>query len=158
DGGDGGGTTTTSKSQSRGDADLRNEYGLPELDYELEKTLNVFQWTDYWPQGTVEKFEKAYGVKVNVSNYASNEEMFNKLKAGGTGQYDLIFPSDYMINILVKQGMIRKLDTGKIPNLENLAEKFSDTPYDPNPGTYSAPYQWGTSGIAYNANMLGEDE
>ncbi|MFC4550275.1 MULTISPECIES: polyamine ABC transporter substrate-binding protein [Halorussus] len=154
-----GGTTTAASdgTTTAASSDPRQKYNLKELDYKLENQLNIFQWGDYWPDGTVQDFEKAYGVKVNVSNYASNEEMFNKLKAGGTAQYDLIFPSDYMINVLVKQGMIQKLDKKKIPNYGNLSKKFTDTPYDPDPGTYSAPYQWGTSGIGYNKEMLGGD-
>jgi len=168
-GGDGGGqgsTTTTTGGGGDGDGDgtttagssnPREKYGLKELDYELENQLNIFQWGDYWPDGTVQDFEKAFGVSVNVSNYASNEEMFNKLKAGGTSQYDLIFPSDYMINVLQSQGMIRQIDKKKIPNLGNLSDKFSGTPYDPDPGLYSVAYQWGTSGIGYNANMVGEN-
>ncbi|UPV75405.1 spermidine/putrescine ABC transporter substrate-binding protein [Halorussus limi] len=159
-GGDGGGqatTTTASDTTTAASKNPREKYGLKELDYELEDKLNIFQWGDYWPDGTVQDFEKTYGVKVNVSNYASNEEMFNKLKAGGLKQYDLVFPSDYMINVLVDQGMLQKLDKSKIPNYGNLGSKFTDTPYDPDPGTYSAPYQWGTSGIGYNKEMLGSD-
>lgn len=165
DGGDGGDdTTTTTESQddggeSRGDASVREEYGLPELDYEIEDTLNVFQWTAYWPEGTVETFEQAYGVDVNVSNYASNEEAFNKLKAGGTGQFDLVFPSDYMVSIMIEQGMLQPLDLGKIPHWENLADRFVDeAPYDSGDERYSAPYFWGTSGVAWNSNMIGEIE
>lgn len=165
-GGDGQGTTTTSGgttttasdgTTTAGSSDPREKYGLAELDYELEDQLNIFQWADYWPDGTVQDFEQAYGVSVNVSNYASNEEMFNKLKAGGTGQYDLIFPSDYMINVLVEQGMVQQIDEGKIPNIDNLSDQFTGTPYDPDPGTHSVPYQWGTSGIGYNTNMLEGD-
>lgn len=152
------GTTTEAASgtTTEGSGDPREEYGLEELDYELEDQLNVFQWGDYWPDGTVQDFEEAYGVTVNVSNYASNEEMFNKLQAGGTGQYDLIFPSDYMINVLVEQDMLQQLDLNKIPNHGNLGDQFSDTPYDPGSEVYSAAYQWGTSGIAYNTEMIGE--
>ncbi|NHN60311.1 MULTISPECIES: spermidine/putrescine ABC transporter substrate-binding protein [Halorussus] len=150
-------TTAGSDTTTAGSSNPREKYGLQELDYELENQLNIFQWGDYWPDGTVQDFEQAYGVKVNVSNYASNEEMFNKLKAGGTSQYDLIFPSDYMINVLVSQDMVQQIDEAKIPNLGNLSDQFTGTPYDPDPGLYSVPYQWGTSGIAYNANMLGGD-
>ncbi|WP_458189871.1 extracellular solute-binding protein [Haladaptatus sp. NG-WS-4] len=157
---DSSGSTTTTAGTSgttAGSANPKQKYDLKKPGYELENQLNIFQWGDYWPDGTVQDFEKAYGVKVNVSNFASNEEMFNKLKAGGTNQYDLIFPSDYMINVLVKQGMIRKLNKKKIPNYSNLGQKFTDTPYDPNPGIYSAPYQWGTSGIGYNKEMVGKN-
>jgi spermidine/putrescine transport system substrate-binding protein len=147
-----GGTTTS--SGSRGDASVREEYGLPELDYELEDQLNVFQWTDYWPQGTVEIFENAYGVDVNVANYASNEEMFNKLNAGGTGQYDVIFPSDYMVNIMISQEMLQPLDLQKLTHWDNLEDQWVDTaPYDSGDERYSAPYQWGTSGIGWNTDV-----
>jgi spermidine/putrescine transport system substrate-binding protein len=154
-GGDSGGAgTTTSKTEPVGNETLRNEYGLALPDYELEDELNVFQWTDYWPTGTVEKFEEAYDVKVNVANYASNEEMFNKLKAGGTGQFDLLFPSDYMVNILVDQGMIQPLDLKKLSHWDNLEQKWVEqAPYDPSEKRYSAPYQWGTSGIGYNKDV-----
>jgi spermidine/putrescine transport system substrate-binding protein len=154
DGSSGSGTTTTSKTGVVGNETLRNEYGLELPDYELEDTLNVFQWTDYWPTGTVEKFEEAYDVTVNVANYASNEEMFNKLKAGGTGQFDLLFPSDYMVNILVNQGMIQPLDLDMLSDWDNLEQKWVDqAPYDPGQDRYSAPYQWGTSGIGYNKDV-----
>ena len=161
-GGDGGSDTDTPTSSSRGDASVREEYGLPELDYELEEELTVFQWADYWPLSedfnTIQVFEDAYGVSVNVSNYASNEEMFNKLKAGGSGQFDLLFPSDYMVNILADQGMIQPLNLDMIPNWSNLETKWRDeAPYDPGSERYSAPYFWGTSGVAWNANMLPED-
>ena len=162
DGGSGdndGDTTTTTQQQTsqadRGDASVREEYGLPELDYALQDQLNVFQWTDYWPSGTVEIFEKAYGVTVNVSNYASNEEAFNKLKAGGTGQFDLVFPSDYMVSIMIDQGMIQPLDLDKLPHWENLEPMWKDeAPYDTGDQRYSAPYFWGTSGVSWNSNMV----
>lgn len=120
---------------------------------ELENKLSIFQWTDYWPDGFISGFEEETGVNVSVSNFASNEEMFNALKAGGTGQYDLIFPSDYMVNVMVDQEMIRPLNLDAIPNFSNLSGRFEEAPYDPGEERYSAPYQWGTSGIAYNENM-----
>lgn len=160
DGGDGGDGTTTgdgSSGTTEGGAEsIREEYDLAELDYELEDELNIFQWSDYWGEDIVPNFEEVYGVTVNVSNFASNEEMFNKLQAGGTGQYDLVFPSDYMIGTMAEQDVIQQLDMEKIPNAENVASKFADPPYDP--GTYSVPYQWGTSGIGWNANVLADAE
>ncbi|MFC4438980.1 MULTISPECIES: polyamine ABC transporter substrate-binding protein [Natrialbaceae] len=123
---------------------------------ELEDSLSVFQWGDYWPDGFVQSFEDEHDVDVSVSNFASNEEMFNSLQAGGTDQYDLIFPSDYMVNVLHEQDMIQPLDLDAIPNFENLSEMFRDAPYDPGEERHSAPYQWGTSGIGWNENMIGE--
>lgn len=154
DGDDDGGGGAAAGNESR-----REELGLPETDYELEGTLNVFQWADYWPSDTVKLFEDAYGVEVNVSNYASNEEMFNKLKAGGSGQFDVIFPSDYMVNVLTDQEMVQPLDLAKIPHWDNLEDYWKNTaPYDPGDDKrYSAPYFWGTSGIAWNTDMFGDD-
>lgn len=126
-------------------------------DNDLEDELAIFQWGDYWPDDFVSNFEDAYGVDVTVSNYASNEEMFSTLQAGGTGQYDLIFPSDYMVTILHDQGMIQPLDMDRLPNWGNLMGTFEEAPYDPGEERYSAPYQWGTSGIAWHDEMLGED-
>lgn len=159
--GDDGTTTSTATPEDRGDPAVREEYGLPELNYPLEDQLNVFQWSDYWPLNenfdTVGVFEQAYGVEVNVSNYASNEEMFNKLKAGGSGQFDLAFPSDYMVNILADQEMVQPLTLDKLPHWENLETKWvEEAPYDPGSERYSAPYFWGTSGIGWNENMLPE--
>ncbi|MFB6125537.1 MAG: spermidine/putrescine ABC transporter substrate-binding protein, partial [Halanaeroarchaeum sp.] len=154
-------TTKAGGDQTTVDADeetLREKYGLAELDYDLEDSLNVFQWSDYWPKEIVPTFEKVYGVDVTVANFASNEEMFNKLKAGGTGQYDVVFPSDYMINIMSQQDVIQRLDMDKLPNYDTLGEKFTDPPYDPDPGTWSAPYQWGTSGIGWTSALLGDVE
>jgi spermidine/putrescine transport system substrate-binding protein len=153
--------TNTATPEDRGDPSVREEYGLPELNYPLEEQLNVFQWSAYWPLNddfnTINVFEDAYGVEVNVSNYASNEEMFNKLKAGGTGQFDVAFPSDYMVNIMASQDMVQPLDLAKLPHWQNLEDNWVDTaPYDPGSERYSAPYFWGTSGIAWNENMLPE--
>ncbi|WP_280535379.1 extracellular solute-binding protein [Halopenitus sp. POP-27] len=123
---------------------------------EIEDELAVFQWTDYWHDGFISGFEEEYDVSVSVSNYGSNEEMFNALQAGGTGQYDVIFPSDYMVNVLHDQEMIQPLDLDALSNFENLSDQFRNAPYDPGEQRFSAPYQWGTSGIAYNENMVGD--
>ncbi|MFB6219822.1 MAG: spermidine/putrescine ABC transporter substrate-binding protein [Halolamina sp.] len=152
--GGGGGSTETAYP---GNATRRENLGLPELDYDIEDSLNVFQWADYWPTGTVEKFEDAYDVSVNVSNYASNEEMFNKLKAGGSSQFDVIFPSDYMVSVLSSQDMIQPLNLDRIPHWDNLEQYWIDNaPYDPGEDRYSAPYFWGTSGVAWNENMFAD--
>ena len=127
-------------------------------DGEIEDELRVFQWGDYWPDGFVSGFEEEYYVSVSVSIYSSNEEMFNALNAGGTGQYDLIFPSDYMVNVLNEQDMIQPLNLDALSNFGNLSEMFREAPYDPGEERYSVPYQWGTSGIAYNEEMVGDIE
>ncbi|MFC6718651.1 PotD/PotF family extracellular solute-binding protein [Natrialbaceae archaeon GCM10025810] len=127
-------------------------------DGELEESLNIFQWGDYWPDGFVQGFEDEYDVDVNVSNYSSNEEMFNKLRGGDLDQYDLLFPSDYMVNVMHEQDMISPLDVDSLENFGNLADQFEEAPYDPGDERYSVPYQWGTSGIGWNEEVTGEIE
>ena len=95
-------------------------------------TLSFFTWSDYIDPKIIPAFEKKFGVKVNVSLYDTNEEMLAKLKAGGKGQYDLIVPSDYIVPVLIRQGLLRKLEVSKIPNLKNLDPLFRSTPADPN--------------------------
>lgn len=142
---------------SGGNNSTREEFGLPELNYDVGGTLNVFQWTDYWPSSAMNAFQNAYGVNVNVSNFSSNPEMFNKLQAGGSGQFDVVFPTQNMYNILVGQDLIQELDIDKISTWENLGDRWKDSPsYEPDSGRYSVPYQWGTSGIAWNTNMIGD--
>lgn len=153
----GGGNGSGNGSSSGGDASFRKKKGFPEIDYTLENTLNVFQWTDYWPSETVKEFEKAYGVTVNISNFASNEEMFNKLKAGGTGQFDVIFLTQNMLRILSSQNLIQPLDLKKISTWDNLSKEWQkDQPYDPGNERYSVPYQWGTSGIGWHTDMVSD--
>lgn len=143
----------------KGDADLREELDLPELEYlgDVEDKLNVLQWANYFPEDFIPNFETAFGVTVNVTNIASNEELYNKLKAGGTGQYDLIFPTDHMLNTMARQEMIQPLDLDKIPNYDNLNEEYQDPDFDPDPGTFAAPWQTGNNGIGYSEEVLGED-
>jgi len=149
-----GGGGGNSGGASGGNKTLRDQYGLQEPNSELESTLNIFQWTDYWPSGFVKIFEDAYGVKVNVTNFASNEEMFNKIKAGGKGQFDLTFPSDYMVDIMTSQDYLEPLDLSKIPNWDNLEPRWiNQAPYDPGSKRHSVPYQWGTSGVGWNTDM-----
>lgn len=146
---------SSSDIPSGGDASVREQYNLPELDYEPENTLNVFQWTGYWPTETIKNFERAYRVNVRISNFASNEQMFNKLRAGGSGQYDVIFPTQNMLFILESQDLIQPLNKKKIPTWDNLAKEWRGSqPYDPGQKRYSMPCLWGTSGVGWNTNMV----
>ncbi|TCJ14877.1 extracellular solute-binding protein [Rubrobacter taiwanensis] len=119
-------------------------------------TLNLYNWSDYVAETTIPGFEEEFGVRVVQDFYASNEELLAKLQAGGTG-YDVIVPSDYMVEIMAKSGVIQELDMAKIPNFENVGENFRGLPYDPE-NRYSVPYQWGTTGILYDREEVGEVE
>ncbi len=119
-----------------------------------EKALNLYNWSDYVSPSTIPGFEKKTGIEVTQDFFSSNEELLAKLQAGGTG-YDVIVPSDYMVTIMVKSGVIRELDFSGIPNFGNLCEQFRNLPYD-SQSKYSVPYQWGTTGILYNKKEVGE--
>ena len=116
--------------------------------------LNVYNWGEYISDGSDglldvnTEFTNLTGIKVNYSTYATNEELYAKLKGGGTN-YDIIIPSDYMIARMIKEGMLQKLDYENIPNFENIMPKFKGNLYDPS-DEYSVPYTWGTVGIIYD--------
>jgi spermidine/putrescine transport system substrate-binding protein len=116
---------------------------------EPEQTLYIYNWTYYTPDSVIEKFEEEYGVQVQYDEFASNEDMYAKIQAGGSG-YDLVFPSGDYVAIMIKQGMLERIDRSQLSNLGNIdplvLEKAS---YDPGM-EYSVPYYWGASGIAVN--------
>lgn len=119
---------------------------------EKPKTLNLFCWSEYVPQSVIEAFEKESGIKVAVENYASNEEMLAKLLAR-PGTYDLIQPSEYMVEALKNDGLLEKLDKTKIPNLVNLEPAFTGLSYDP-ANDYSVPWMAGSVGIVVNKEKI----
>ncbi|MCE9609408.1 MAG: spermidine/putrescine ABC transporter substrate-binding protein [Chthoniobacter sp.] len=100
------------------------------------------------PQEVIDGFAKETGIKVNVENYASNEEMLSKLLAGGS-KYDLVQPSEYTVESLIKAEKLEPLTAENIPNLKNLDPKFAKMPHDPE-GKYSVPWMAGTVGIVVN--------
>ena len=115
-------------------------------------TLHLFTWSDYTEETVVRQFEGRFGVKVVTDTYGSNEELLAKLQGGAAG-YDVIVPSDYMVSILVKQGLLSELDPTKIPNLAHVYKHLKGLYYDPK-NAYSVPYLWGTTGIGYNADLV----
>ena len=114
-------------------------------------TLKLYNWGEYMGQDLISNFEKQFGVKVILEYFDSNEMMYTKLQAGDA--YDVLVPSDYMIERLVAEDMLQELDIEKIPNIVNLAEGVRSLPYDP-ANTYSVPYFWGSVGIVYNHNNV----
>jgi spermidine/putrescine transport system substrate-binding protein len=116
------------------------------------ETLNVFCWSEYVPQSVTESFTKETGVTVNVENYDSNEKMLAKLLAGGA-KYDLIQPSEYVVESLIKQGRLEQLDRARLPNLANLDPKFTNMPHDPG-NRFSIPWMAGSVGIVVNTGKI----
>ena len=122
-------------------------------------SINVYNWGAYIATGADEvtidvnaEFEKLTGIKVNYTNYATNEELYAKLKGGGT-TYDVIIPSDYMISKMIKEKLIQPLDMENIPNFRYIMDNYRNLAYDPE-NAYSVPYTWGTVGIIYNAEEI----
>jgi len=118
----------------------------------LDRELYLFNWDRYIDPQILKDFEKEFGVRVIEDHYASNEDLLAKLQAGGAG-YDVAVPSDYMVRIMVRQGLLAKLDHANLPNLRNLGSRFRAPPYDPQL-QFSVPYLWGTSGIGYLAKRV----
>lgn len=133
-----------------------------EFDRSLEgTTLTVYNWGEYMPlgeDGTMDvnkEFERITGIKVKYLNYVSNETMYSQLKSGGVS-YDIIIPSDYMIERLINEDMLTKIDTSKISNYDLIDEKYKGLYFDENE-EYSIPYNVGMVGIVYNESLTGKD-
>lgn len=123
-------------------------------------TINVFNWGEYISDGAEDsvdvnkEFEKLTGIKVNYINYANNEIMYAKLKSGAVA-YDVIIPSDYMIERLISEDMLEKLDFTRLTNYKYIDSQYKGVYFDPNE-EYSVPYNVGMVGLIYNTTMVDE--
>lgn len=114
-------------------------------------TLKLYNWGEYMGEDLISNFQKEFGVKVITEYFDSNEMMYTKLQAGDS--YDVLVPSDYMIQCMMHDNMLQELDHSLLPNLSELAEGVQNLPYDPD-NSYSVPYFWGSVGIVYNHNNV----
>ncbi|MCB2306940.1 extracellular solute-binding protein [Clostridium estertheticum] len=121
---------------------------------EPKEVLNVFNWSEYLPQSVIDKFEQTYNIKVNYSTFSSNEEMLAKLMAGG-GNYDLTVASDFMVEILSKQGLITQINKSSLTNLSNIGPQYLNLPFDRG-NKYSVPYMWLAGVISYDSSKIPE--
>jgi spermidine/putrescine transport system substrate-binding protein len=119
-----------------------------------DEELNLFAWSEYIPQSVLDGFTKETDIQVNYETYASNEEMLAKLLSGAAS-YDLIQPSEYTIEALVKEKQLLPLDHEKLPNLKNIGKEYWNQPHDPKLA-YSVPYMQGTVGIVVNTAKIKE--
>lgn len=127
----------------------------PEPQNQMEvtsKELNLFVWTEYIPTEWKDCFELVYGVKINHDEYSANEEMYAKLSAGGSN-YDLVQPTDYIVSLMIRNGMLQKLDKSKLFVLDNLDPNYMNQPFDPG-NEYTIPYEGGLDAIVYNADTV----
>lgn len=119
---------------------------------EMEKELNIYNWSDYVAEDTIPNFEKEFGVKVTYDTFESNEEMVAKLQAGASG-YDIVVPSNYIVPVMIAGGLVAPLAKQYLTNFGNLAPTFVSPVYDPD-NTHSIAYQWGTTGYAYRTDKI----
>ncbi|WP_252230149.1 spermidine/putrescine ABC transporter substrate-binding protein [Clostridium sp. ZBS15] len=117
-------------------------------------TVYFYNCGDYIDEDLLAKFQDETGIKVEYSTYDTNEIMYQKLKSS-PGSYDLVIPSDYMIEKMTKEDMIEELDFNNIPNYEYIDDRYKNLSYDPN-NKCSVPYMWGTIGIIYNPDLVTE--
>ena len=116
--------------------------------------LKVYNWYDYIDESVLDIFEEETGIHVNYVNFSQNEDMYTKLSTGAE-VYDVVFPSEYMIERLIKEDLIAELDLNNIPNMANVLPSLLDPAYDPG-NAHSIPYMWGTLGIVDNTEMVTE--
>ena len=117
-------------------------------------TLNVYNWGDFIDPEVLEDFTAKTGIKVNYENFNNNEELLAKIEAGST-EYDVLFPSDYMVGIMKQKGLLQKLDFSNIPNYKYIDERLKGLNYD-DKNEYAVPYMWQTVGIVYNKEKITE--
>ena len=125
-------------------------------------TVNVYNWGEYIADGTDgamdvnAEFEELTGIKVVYNTFPTNEELYAKLKNGSV-QYDVIIPSDYMINRMIAEDMLLPLDYGNIPNAQYVMDEFLNLEFDPR-NEYSIPYTWGLVGVFYNKEVVDKED
>lgn len=132
-----------------------NGFTCPEPSPRVEvtsKELNIFVWTEYFPQDMLDCFELVYDIKLNRDEYSANEEMYAKVSAGGTA-YDLVQPTDYIIGLMIRQELLQELDHAKMPNMKNFDAGWMNQDFDPG-NKYSMPYLGGTDSIVVNTDTV----
>ncbi len=120
---------------------------------EEKTTINVYNVGDYIDEEVISLFQEEYpNIRVNYETYFANEEMYIKVK-NNSSAYDIVFPSDYMVERMISEDMLNKINFDNIPNFKNIGSQYKNLDYDPE-NLYSVPYMWGTMGIMYNKDMV----
>jgi len=117
------------------------------------RQVNIYIWTNYLPDEVAAEFERRTGIDAQIDTYASNEALLEKLQSG-VADYDVVVPSDYMLKILVPQGLLHPLDRARLSGASHLDPRFLSQRFDPG-NRFSLPYLWGTTGIGYDRKKLG---
>jgi len=124
----------------------------PTLGTKLEGTVNLYNWQSYVNPDNIKAFQQQFGQKVTQDFYDSNEAMLAKLQAGAKG-YDVVVPTGYMVEIMIKQGLLYKLAKDHLPNFQYVDARFKNLAFDPG-NQYSVPKDWGTTGFGYRTDLF----
>ncbi|MCY4608475.1 MAG: extracellular solute-binding protein [bacterium] len=132
---------------------LAASLGTPRASAEGE--LNFYTWADYTSPELIEKFEAETGITVNIDTFASNEDLLAKMMAGATG-YDIIVPGDYLVEILIKEDLLQRVEPNQLANFKNVEPRWIDVYWDPG-RNYSIPWMWGTTSFNVNTDVFDGD-
>jgi len=119
------------------------------------ETISVYNWGDYIEPSVIDVFEAETGIRVIYETFETNEDMYAKIAMGGSS-YDVIIPSDYMIERMIQEELLQKINWANVPNVKNIDPRFTHESYDPE-FAYSVPYTWGTMGLLYNTETVLEE-
>lgn len=122
---------------------------------QAEGKLNIYNWGNYTNPEMIEKFEAKYDIDVTLDGYDSNETMLAKVKEGNTG-YDIVVPGDYMVAIMIEEGLLAETNPNEMENFGNVDPKWVDVYWDPG-RKYSIPYQWGTTSFTVDTEVFTGD-
>ncbi len=118
--------------------------------------LSIYHWFEYIPDELLAKFEAETGIEVTMDTYDSNEAMLAALKAGKMGSYDVAVPGDYMVEIMIGEGMLDTFDSSELSNFGNIEDQWVDVSFDPG-RSHSIPYQWGSTSFSVNRDVYAGD-
>ena len=121
-----------------------------------KRQVNILNWSSYIPSEVIMKFEKETGIEVNYGTYSSNEELLAKVSVAKEGTYDLIFPSDYMVEIMINRGLIEKINKNRLDNVMNLNRNFMNLEYDPY-NSYTLPFIAASTVISVNREVINDE-
>ncbi len=133
-------------------ANLSVNTGCTSKKPENSQEVNLAIWGNYFDPGEQERFTKKSGIKVNITNYSSNEELLAKIQSGASN-IDVAIPSDYMVGIMIKMGLLEPLDKTKIKNIDEIDSQFLKQSFDPE-NQFSLPYAWTTAGLAIHKELV----
>ena len=121
-----------------------------------EGKLSIYHWFEYIPQELLDKFSSETGIEVTMDTFDSNEAMLANLKAGKMGTYDVAVPGDYMVEIMIGEGLLDTIADGELANTGNIEQQWMDVPFDPG-RMHSIPYQWGSTSFSVNRDVYSGD-